>query len=115
MMNVARGIVTDSEATSHGDPMNIHKMLGEFDVDLVLYIFRKLPKERSVKSMLVIGNRFYTSLAKHMGDLQERLQANPWSIDSADADAATMLGSSRDSSTSARMQNRRYSFSTNQA
>ena len=114
MMNEAREIVTDSEATSHGDPMDIHKMLGELDVDLVLYIFRKLPKERSVKSMLVIGNRFYTSLAKHMGDLQERLQANPWPIDSADAAAATMLGSSRGSSTSARMQNRSYSFSTNQ-
>ena len=45
--------------------MAIPSILGALDVDLVLHIFRKMPKERQMKSLADYGNRFYIEMSQH--------------------------------------------------
>jgi hypothetical protein len=68
----------------------LSKLLGNMDVDVVLYIFKKLPKDQSAASMAAIGARFYRSLAEALGPLSERLDANPWAGAESSSSSSTV-------------------------
>ena len=78
MMHKARALMADAEAENHVPAAKATWMLGNLDVDLVLYIFKKLPKDKSYANMAQVGSHFYQELANAMGAMAERLDENPW-------------------------------------
>ena len=85
--------------------MAIPRILGALDVDLVLHIFRKMPKERQMKSLADYGNRFYIEMSQHA----RTVPPNPWS--SAAASSST---SASTPATSARTQSRVHPLFSNE-
>ena len=75
IMQRARKLLDDAEARYMPQA---DRLLHQLDVDLILHIFKKLPKERAAKSTDEIAARFYSKLAAAMGELAERLDENPW-------------------------------------
>ena len=71
MMQQARSLVNVELSNRLGNALNM--MLSHFDVDLVLFVFKKLPKDRGVERMADLGTRLYAKLSEHSS-----LPSNPW-------------------------------------
>ena len=71
MMQQARSLVNVELSNRLGNALNL--MLSHFDVDLVLFVFKKLPRDRGVERMADLGTRLYAKLSEHGS-----LPPNPW-------------------------------------